>query len=271
MSIEIILNQQHLAIETLVCSELPDFAVLTGRNGAGKTQLLQALLSGHAVVPGLSLHEIDFYDMASFRIPNNATGNRQANQFARTTAHDYLEGDRGPPPIAIAADIFEHHTARIEQENGANERDEFVRNLRERINRTPDFNVFPTAPAPGSDSYDQSLHERVMARMVRRSDSRRTTRQSRVNSFNENPAALLSMAMKRAGKLPHELAHEDILGASHYEGSTPAGRRSSPITCNATGHASIFPTSGSCTPPWPNSSDQDPARVTAMAVDRHSR
>ena len=219
MSIEIILNQQHLAIETLACSELPDFAVLTGRNGAGKTQLLQALLSGHAVVQGISPHEIDSYDMASFRIPNNVAGNRQANQFARTTAYDYLEGDRGPPPIAIAAKIFEHHTARIEQENGANERDEFVRNLHERINRTPDFNVFPTAPAPGSDSYDQSLHERVMGRMAQRRASRRTKTQSRVNSFNENPAALLSMAMKRAGKLPHELTREDILGASHYEGA----------------------------------------------------
>ena len=170
------------------------------------------------MVQGISPHEIDSYDMASFRIPNNVAGNRQANQFARTTAYDYLEGDRGPPPIAIAAKIFEHHTARIEQENGANERTNSSAicmngSIGHRTSRVPNCPcaglrfLRPIAARARYGSHGTASREPKNEDAIPR------------QFFNENPAALLSMAMKRAGKLPHELTREDILGASHYEGA----------------------------------------------------
>ena len=222
MALTISLKHQHLSIGTLDCPELPDFAVLTGRNGAGKTQLLHALMERHAVVPGIPQHEIELYDMFSFSPPNSRPGNRHSNQFARKTASDYLVGNQEPPPVAIAAEIFDHYTAEIETKSGKEERDEFVRGLRDRIKRTPDFEVFPTARAKGSIPYDQSLLERVMELLIRRGERSQNITMSHNNSFNGNPAALITLAMKRTEKLPHELTHDDIMGASHYEGGTIA-------------------------------------------------
>ncbi len=42
------LPQSYQAIETLTTVDLPDFALLIGRNGAGKTQLIEALRQGAA-------------------------------------------------------------------------------------------------------------------------------------------------------------------------------------------------------------------------------
>ena len=46
------LKQPYKSITTLTATGLPDFTVLIGRNGAGKTQLLDALREGPAVIPG---------------------------------------------------------------------------------------------------------------------------------------------------------------------------------------------------------------------------
>ena len=40
------LRESYKSIETLTTEDLPDFAILIGRNGAGKTQLLDALKEG---------------------------------------------------------------------------------------------------------------------------------------------------------------------------------------------------------------------------------
>ena len=47
------LQRPHKSITTLTTEELPDFAVLIGRNGAGKTQLLTAIQAGQAVMEGI--------------------------------------------------------------------------------------------------------------------------------------------------------------------------------------------------------------------------
>ena len=168
MSVTIDLRQPHLFIHKLTCPELPDFAVLIGRNGAGKTQLLRAVMEGNAVVPGTQQHEMELYDMLSFRPANNVAGNRNSSAFARNTVGDYLNGDQGPPPIAVAAEIFERFTAEIEREGGESRRAEFVNSLRERTSRTPDFHVFPTGRTRGSTSYEGSLYDRVWAPLMKR-------------------------------------------------------------------------------------------------------
>ena len=52
------LRQPYKSIESLKTEELPNFAVLIGRNGAGKTQLLAALKEGHAVMHSISVTDI---------------------------------------------------------------------------------------------------------------------------------------------------------------------------------------------------------------------
>ena len=213
------LRQPYKSIESLKTEEFPDFAVLIGRNGAGKTQLLAALTEGHAVMHSISVTDIELYDMVSFRAPNSNSANRRASQFAIVTADKYLLGlPGGQAPIETATAIFDRCAEDIERTSGVEQRDEFVRNLREDIRGLPDFSEFPPDRDRASP-YKKALYEKVMVGLVSGTSSRQ---QRSVNSFNGNHAALLGSAMKLAGKLPHELTHDDILRASHYEGNTLA-------------------------------------------------
>ena len=213
------LRGPYMSIKSLKTEELPNFAVLIGRNGAGKTQLLASLKDGHAVMDEIGKNDIELYDMVSFRVPNCGSANRNANQFAKVTADKFLLSRPGErPPIEVSKDIFEQCADDIEHKSGVEHRDEFARHLRGEIRGLSDFSVFP----PDGDRvspYKKALYEDVMARLVSKESNRRSSNQS-VNSFNGNQAALLSAAMKLRSKLPHELTYDDILSASRYEGAT---------------------------------------------------
>ena len=215
------LRKSYKSIATLTTDEIPDFAVLIGRNGAGKTQLLDALSGGATTIPDIRVDEIEKYDMVSFHPPNSSRAIRHANQFAQDTADSYLLSPHGvQPPIETTAVIFEQFAREIERESGVQARDDFERDLRNEIQRLEHFSVF--AADDQSSPYKKSLNELVLAPLNRAN----TTRQRRTssvqfnNSFNDNPAALLSGAMKLTGKLPHELTRGDIMRASHSEGDT---------------------------------------------------
>lgn len=137
------LRQPYKSIATLITEELPDFAVLIGCNGVGKTQLLRALKEGLAVIPDIDAREIELYDMGSFRPPNASEANRQANRFARNTADAYLlSRPDGRPLIETAATIFGQFSGDIERDSGVQAREEFECNLRNEIREMPDFAVF---------------------------------------------------------------------------------------------------------------------------------
>ena len=201
------LNHRYRSIETLVAEELPDFAVLVGRNGAGKTQLLEALKGGAAAIPGVGLDEIEMYDMGTFSPPNTNRADRNSYQFAQVTADTYLLSQSGGRSlIEVAADIYNRFVSD----------DSLVHNLKEEIQHMPDFTVF--ASNNRESPYQRALYEQVLA-PLNRGQGRRSSDQFR-NSFNGNSATLLSTAMKLSGKLPHELTREDIMRASHCEGDT---------------------------------------------------
>ena len=205
---QIELNHRYKSIETLTTEDLPDFAVLIGRNGAGKTQLLEALRGGAASIPGVGVDEIEMYDMVTFGPPNTSQADRNSFQFAQVTADAYLlsqSGDRSSSEIAAA--IYDQF-ARKDYAS--------VQDLREEIRHVPDFTVF--AVNDQESPYKAALYEQVLA-PLNRGQGRRSSDQSR-NSFYGNSAALLSAAMKLTSKLPHELTREDIMHASHCEGDT---------------------------------------------------
>ena len=166
------------------------------------------------------MDDIELYGMDSFSPHNTNSANRSANQFARVTANRYLRGthDRRPP-IEVAVEIFDRFIGGTATTLTAENRDEFSRNLREELRRLPDFAVFPHSGEPFS-SYRKELHKQVMAPLTSEPSRSRGSRPPNRNSFNGNGAALLSMAMKLAGKLPHELTYDDVMRASHYEGAT---------------------------------------------------
>ena len=216
------LRQSYQSITTLMTVDLPDFALLIGRNGAGKTQLLDALRQRHAVIPGIEVDDIEMYDMASFHPPNTGGANRHGNQLAKATANAYLlpRAD-GQAPIDIATAVFERFANEIEREAGMEARNAFERDLRGEVLRLPDFSVF--ASASRESPYYGALHEQVFEPLIPKNTGRRGRGSSgQPNSFNGNQAALLSVAMKVSGKLPHELTRDDIERAGHYEGETIA-------------------------------------------------
>ncbi|MCY3646777.1 MAG: AAA family ATPase [Chloroflexi bacterium] len=215
------LREPYNAIESLESDvELPDFAVLIGRNGTGKTQLLQAIRQGHAAVSGIAVEEVELFDMLTFRPPNTDRADRQGNYFARTTADDYLlAGSRDRSPVEAAEAVFDGAAGAIEDASGAGAREAFVRALRDEVGRIPDFEVLPSASTSGApdltSEYLRELHDAVLQPL----NSTRSDRQGgTAPGYDGNRAALLSMAMRLAGKLPHELTREDILSAGHLEG-----------------------------------------------------
>ncbi len=220
------LKQPYKSIRTLTTEVLPGFAILIGRNGAGKTQLLAALKEGHAVMPGIGRDDIELYDMVSFQPPNSNVGNRNSNRFGKDTADAYLLAlPTGRPLIETVAGIFEHCAGEIERSSGVEERDEFTRSLRDEIRRWPDFTVFASArdrTSTSTSTFKNAFHEQVIGSLVLEESRHRGRGQSNqsINSFNGNKAALLSSAMKLADKLPHELTRDDIMRASNYEGGT---------------------------------------------------
>ena len=214
---EIQLQRAYKSMEAFQAGGLPDFAVLIGRNGAGKTQLLEALEQGAATIHGIDSDQIELRNLSSFRPPNTNRAGR--NPFALNTADAYLlsQSDK-PAPIKTAATIFNEAAKEIEQNSGPQARDDFERALRDELLRLPNFVVFG---ADNQDSpYMRNLYVQVLAPLSSAQGGRTRSSNEPRNSFNGNAASLLSAAMKLAGKLPHELTRTDIMHASHLEGDT---------------------------------------------------
>ena len=213
---QIALNHPYKSIATLKTDELPNFAVLIGRNGAGKTQLFDALKIGIAEISGVSVHEIEMYDMATFHPPNTGAAGRHANGFAIETADLYMLGEPGTrAPIETAAEIFERFVGDGERHAVVEQRHEFARTLREDIRHMRDFAVFASGTVKSS-KYHAELYRQVIGPLVREKKRRKSPQNK--NHFDNNPAALVSTAMKLAKKLPHELTRDDIIAAAQYEG-----------------------------------------------------
>ena len=184
------LKRRYKSIATLRAEELPDFAVLIGRNGAGKTQFLDALDGGKAVIPGIGVDEIELYDMVSFCPPKTSRANRQSYRFAQATADAFLLPQRDGPPLSeVAAAIFDEFASDIQRNSGARARDDFERNLRDEVRHTPDFTAF--AAEHRNSPYKKTLYEKVMLPLSRGNTGRRGRRSSSQsnNSFDDKPAA----------------------------------------------------------------------------------
>ena len=211
------LRQPYKSFATLSTDELPAFAVLIGRNGAGKTQLLQALKQGVATIADMRLGAIEMYDMDSFRPPNTNSANRKTSQFAQVTTNAYfMSSHDNRSLIETAAAIFHEFAKGIECKSGVQARKDFEHKLRNDVRNLQDFAVF--AENNQESPYKKKLHHQVLLPLSRRQGRRSSGRSS--NGFNGNPAALVSTAMKLNSKFPHELTRNDIMRASHFEGDT---------------------------------------------------
>ena len=129
------------AIKALDSCELPDFAVLIGRNGVGKTQLLNGIAERRITGLVRASENIEKYDIASFRPDPAQRASLGASLFAERTAEKYIDGTGKGAPRELAKEIHERTIAKYRLEAGTAKRREFESVLRGAID-IPDFKVF---------------------------------------------------------------------------------------------------------------------------------
>ena len=217
----LIFKSPYLSIQAMNEVDLPPFAVVIGRNGIGKTQLLDAIAKGNVSVVDIPPAEIEKYDIATFRSSDSPNVSWGQCAFAERTAELYLVGSSGTPPVAIAQSIFFDTLDSPGLSPDPDARARFEDSVRQEIRLTPDFACLRVPR--GRDiltSYSQRILERVITPLASKNSARSSNTRDR--TCGHDPAILLSLAMKLSAKLPHELSRQDILRAAHYEGKTIA-------------------------------------------------
>ena len=213
--LQIRLSSAYRSIEKLDASSLPDFAVLTCRNGVGKTQLLKALAEGVASASEIPRDEVEMYDFASFVPGNSAAVTWDAVRFASLASDAYFTAlPAGKSPSQVACDIYEQCTGLLSPPA----RTEFDDGLRRLVRQMHDFSTFPTVKEPaGLAKYTRGIRQQVLQPIEHDGGG---GRRSTDRGCHGNPAVLVSLAMKLVDKLPHEISRADIMEASNYEGGT---------------------------------------------------
>ena len=221
------LKNPYLSIKELNQINLPNFAVLIGPNGVGKTQLLDAMANGHAVVRDVPLSEIEKYDIDTFK-PGNLSQIAWGNCiFAEHTCEQFLSKNNGDSLIFAAAKIFADTLNEFGIDSTSQNRYQVEDDLRNHIGSLPDFTYFfPINNSNVLSKYSEKILELIINPLKLDSSRSKRSQNKEKTSCNNDPALLLSLAMKLTRKLPHELSRDDILRAAYYEGHTIANQLS---------------------------------------------
>lgn len=81
---------KFLSIDRFNSVELPDFVVLTGQNGSGKSHLLQAIERKDVAVEGVGATQISRFDYESFRLANEVAFDAQQLAKDRSEAWNFF-------------------------------------------------------------------------------------------------------------------------------------------------------------------------------------
>ena len=84
-------NSPHLSIEQFDPVDMPDFVVLTGVNGSGKSHLLDAIEKRHVNIVGMEQARIVLFNYETFRLDNEPAFNAHQLSAERESAWQYHE------------------------------------------------------------------------------------------------------------------------------------------------------------------------------------
>ena len=224
-AVKIELEKPYKSIRNLECGDLPDFVVLVGRNGTGKTQILEALDNGSAAIPGAPVEDTLLYNAATFAMHDPGQGDRSSDSFVRATAQKYLSPPSGFPPVDHARYIFEQYIQNLEDRGVEKTREDYEADARQWVRQIPDFPTSTDLPGSGVDLglgflYGHEIRNHVL-RLLDNSESRGhvvSRPHRKIGDLSGNAVALICTAAKLSGKLFHELTHEDFVRASDYGG-----------------------------------------------------
>ena len=207
------LKRPYRSIKKMNEFDLPDFSVLVGRNGVGKTQLLDAISGGSATVSGLSREGIEKYDIASFQPRDSGQAGWANSSFPQRAVARYFSQTSGPTLVEIAEKIFQQILTDFGLEKDIDARRKFEAAVRRQVRQLPDFQVFESNTGDDAAAvYSQAIRNQIIQELFQKNSSRQKR-----GGIHSNPAILVSLAMKLSNKLAHELSPNDILQAAYYE------------------------------------------------------
>ncbi len=85
----LIYKQPYLSIEQFNPVDVPDFVVLTGVNGSGKSHLLDAIEKRHVAVEGMENPHIVLFNYETFKLENEQAFNAHQLASEREAAWQY--------------------------------------------------------------------------------------------------------------------------------------------------------------------------------------
>src|SRR5882757_2326992 len=89
-------KNKHLSVENFDTVEIPDFTVLTGVNGAGKSHLLEAIQRKDVIIEGYEESNIIYFNYINFFLENESVFNAQNIAAERNSAWNfYSQSVRG--------------------------------------------------------------------------------------------------------------------------------------------------------------------------------
>lgn len=215
MRIELI--QPYLSIKKLNAVEIPDFTMLIGRNGVGKTQLLTAIKNGNVTVSEVPNSEIEFFDLDSFKPQDSPVANWSSSSFAERTAERFFGKQSDFAPVEAANQIFHKTVEEFSLTECSDERHRFECKLRNEIAKLDVNGNFPQLnDSDALTAYTSQIQREVINPF---SSTNRRERNRRERNTKSDPALLICLTMKLNSKLPHEIGRDDILRAANFEGS----------------------------------------------------
>ena len=103
--------KKHKSIGPFEPIALPDFAILTGVNGSGKSHLLEAISNGSATVEGIALQHIVLFNYETFRLDNEPAFNGHQLTSEKEAAWSYFQKHFRNPVAKFRRGIEEDYQA----------------------------------------------------------------------------------------------------------------------------------------------------------------
>jgi len=203
--IRIKFKQPYLSIKNLNEIDLPNFTMLIGRNGVGKTHLLEAIKENCVSVEGISSSEIEIYNLDSFRLKDSQDANWGSSSLVARTVEKYFTPRSDLASVKLAKKIFKQHINTFDRFDS---RRQFEEELRNAIVEMRAFGQL------GSNNAQVTYCEEIQSRVINPLKERET----HSGNTRDDPASLVTLAMKLTAKFPHEICRDDILRAANFDG-----------------------------------------------------
>ena len=92
-------RQAHESIRQFTPVDLPDFSIITGLNGSGKTHLMRSIKAGKVIADTIPIHEIGYYTYHDFLVPSSQTLNSQQIETQKQQTWQHFNGTQGNPKV----------------------------------------------------------------------------------------------------------------------------------------------------------------------------